>query len=173
MANRIFILLLGVLALEAVARAPFPDLTTTAFQDQCLTKTNYFRALHQNTPSLTTDPNVVNYAKSRCQQVSQYPGLSEGHSGLASGYGENLYWSASSAPFTPNCDSAVSSWYSESSSYSYANPGFSSATGHFTQLIWAATTKEGCAACGGQDPGSPWHQVYVVCNYVPPGNYLG
>ena len=71
MTNRICVLLLSVLALEAVARAPFPDLTTTAFQDQCLTKTNYFRALHQNTPSLTTDPNVVNYAKSRCQQVSR------------------------------------------------------------------------------------------------------
>jgi hypothetical protein len=37
-------------------------------------------------------------------------------------------------------------------------------TGHFTQLVWRATTELGCARaqCGGID--------VVVCQYDPPGN---
>ena len=42
---------------------------------------------------------------------------------------------------------------------------FDSATGHFTQLVWASTLKVGVAV-------SP-NGLFVVANYSPPGNYLG
>jgi hypothetical protein len=35
----------------------------------------------------------------------------------------------------------VGAWYNEQSEYSYANPGFSEATGHFTQVCRA------CSCC--------------------------
>lgn len=42
--------------------------------------------------------------------------------------------------------------------------------GHFTQVIWTGSTKVGCgqAASLGKKGG-----VYTVCNYDPPGNYIG
>lgn len=61
---------------------------------------------------MTVDPHLEAYAKSRCQTVSSYIGLSNGHRGLAPGYGENLFWAGSSRPFTPNCNSAIDLWYS-------------------------------------------------------------
>ncbi|KAF8888246.1 CAP domain-containing protein [Infundibulicybe gibba] len=54
------------------------------------------------------------------------------------------------------------------------NPGFSSATGHFTQVVWKGTTQVACAVanCGA---GTIFSQAsgYVVCRYSPPGNVIG
>merc|ERR1719509_274169 len=44
--------------------------------------------------------------------------------------------------------------------------GFSSTTGHFTQVIWASATKVGCAMA----EGTQW--TFVVCNYDA-GNMMG
>ena len=55
----------------------------------------------------------------------------------------------------------------ERTKYSWANPGFSMATGHFTQVVWKATTDVGCG----------WARcvfgTFLVCNYKGPGNYEG
>ena len=60
-------------------------------------------------------------------------------------YGENL------AKGYGDWKSAITAWYDEVSDYDYSNPGFSSSTGHFTQLVWVGTTKLGCgvADCNG------------------------
>ena len=48
--------------------------------------------------------------------------------------------------------------------YDFANPGSSSSTGHFTQVVWHETTHVGMARspCG----------CFVVANYWPPGNWM-
>lgn len=51
---------------------------------------------------------AVAYAKSRCHLMSQYEGLSHGHSGLQ-GYGENLYWMGGSS--LGGCKGAIDGWY--------------------------------------------------------------
>jgi uncharacterized protein YkwD len=80
----------------------------------------------------------------------------------ASNYGENL------AQGFSVWQDAVKAWTDEAALYDYNNPTFSSATGHFTQVVWKSTTQVGCAntnSCGGG-------RLYS-CRYFPAGNYLG
>jgi hypothetical protein len=95
------------------------------------------------------------------------------HSGAA-GLGENLarFWGqAGSAQTTVNL------WASELSCYTYgafmrgdsctSACDESGGCGHYTQIVWRNTTEVGCgvASCGSSEI---W-----VCNYSPPGNYVG
>ena len=59
-------------------------------------------------------------------------------------------------------------WYDEVSYYNYNRPGFGHSTGHFTQLVWKETTHVGCGIAI-----SPENKIYGVCNYSPPGNFVG
>ena len=79
-------------------------------------------------------------------------------------YGENLAGGTSGA-LDPA--SSVEMWYREVDKYDFKRGGFSMDTGHFTQLVWAATQHVGCGmtTCKGLD--------IIVCNYDPPGNVEG
>ena len=87
------------------------------------------------------------------------------HSG-AHGFGENLAW-ASGQHLTPSAVAAM--WINESRAYNAAAntcaPG--AICGHYTQIVWRNTKTVGCAmsSCGNAEI---W-----VCNYAPPGNYVG
>jgi hypothetical protein len=59
-------------------------------------------------------------------------------------------------------DAVAAAWYGEVAQYNYGAPGFSHATGHFTQMVWAASTALGCGV-------APSCSLYV-CHYAPPGN---
>ena len=117
--------------------------------------------------TLTADSQT--YANACVYQHSQTPGR-----------GENLYASAAiPIPLnSPPPSTAVASWESESSLYTYgAIPAPNqSAVGHYTQLVWANTTKVGCGVtrCLTGSPFPPLYVVwdYYVCQYTPPGNFL-
>lgn len=82
-----------------------------------------------------------------------------------SAYGENIYWS--SGMHSSPAD-VVDAWASEVIYYDSINGKCkNSVCGHYTQLVWKTTTEIGCgmAKCGNQEI---W-----VCNYNPPGNYIG
>lgn len=44
-------------------------------------------------------------------------------------------------------------------------------TGHYTQIVWADTTKIGCGKIRYTDS-KGWIALYLVCNYGPTGNYI-
>lgn len=76
-------------------------------------------------------------------------------------YGENI------AMGYPDVHGAMEAWYDEYSDYDYSAGQFSSATGHFTQMVWVDTTSVGCALddCNGRP--------FLVCEYYPRGNVIG
>ena len=79
--------------------------------------------------------------------------------------GENLFYgyNAGYLGTTP-----VNLWYDEIKDYEFNNPGFSSRTGHFTQVIWKNSKQLGCGAAW-----SSYGDCYVTFNYYPGGNYIG
>lgn len=87
-------------------------------------------------------------------------------------YGENMGWGSS--PHTPL--DAAKNWQSEISFYTPGTPvpqDFGNfKAGHYTQMVWKATTEIGAGKAviqAGQYKG--W--IIHVCNYNPPGNFLG
>jgi pathogenesis-related protein 1 len=81
-------------------------------------------------------------------------------------YGENLF-KGTVGYYTAG--DAVDSWASEKQDYSYSKNKCTDGKicGHYTQIVWKNTTEFGCAksVCDGS--------VTWICNYNPPGNYVG
>ncbi|EPY76568.1 cysteine-rich secretory protein LCCL domain-containing 2 precursor [Camelus ferus] len=81
----------------------------------------------------------------------------------------------------------VQSWYDEVKDYTYPYPHecnpwcpercSGTMCTHYTQIVWATTTKVGCAVntCQRMNVwGDVWENaVYLVCNYSPKGNWIG
>ncbi|KAL1849168.1 hypothetical protein VTK73DRAFT_9934 [Phialemonium thermophilum] len=77
-------------------------------------------------------------------------------------YGENI------ALGCADVRACVDLWGDERREYDFRKPGFSEATGHFTQLVWKNTSDVGCGRrlCGQRG----W---FLVCEYWPRGNIIG
>ena len=69
---------------------------------------------------------------------------------------------------------AVDGWAAEESKYNYAKEKFTEAAGHYTQLVWEATTSVGCGAVNcsnsAENGANGW---FLVCEYSPRGNVNG
>jgi uncharacterized protein YkwD len=123
-----------------------------------LTLHNAARFRHRDTPAMTWDASIAESAQKWAS------GCRFAHSGK-SGVGENLCMGQS------DWNACISAWYNELANYNYANGGFSSATGHATQMVWKASVRLGCgkASCSGTFGG----QTMYVCQYAPQGNVMG
>jgi len=79
-------------------------------------------------------------------------------------YGENLF-EITGAPASPQ--QVIQSWAAEARYYDYRSNRCTEVCGHYTQLVWRDTKEVGCAVAA-RGTREVW-----VCNYSPPGNYVG
>jgi uncharacterized protein YkwD len=112
-------------------------------------------------PPVTWSDSIAATAQAWAEQLAAN-GCTLQHA-TGTGYGENLVMGSRLTP-----QGAVDVWSGEAKNYTYSSSyQFSDATGHYTQLVWRATTQIGCgsAACSNGN-------VIVCCRYSPPGNVL-
>lgn len=131
------------------------------FNNDILSEHNAKRALH-GVQSLVWDDKLATYAKNYADTKFDCNNVQLIHSGGP--YGENL------AAGYDGGISPVDAWYNEIKQYDFSKPGFSEATGHFTQLVWKSTGHLGCArvTCNNE-----WRQ-YTICEYSDQrGNVVG
>jgi cysteine-rich secretory family protein len=69
-----------------------------------------------------------------------------------------------------NVTQAIEAWGDERDEYDFEKQGFSTATGHFTQMVWKATTDVGCARKFCAVDGREYEGWYLICHYWPAGN---
>ena len=112
-------------------------------------------------PPLTWSPQLADVAQ-RWATSLRDQGCKFGHSNGQ--YGENL---AAGSTGSLDPEAVVAMWYDEIKDFSFKGGGFSMQTGHFTQVVWRATSQVGCGTvnCNGMDI---W-----VCEYDPAGNVEG
>jgi len=79
-------------------------------------------------------------------------------------YGENLFEITGAAASSAQ---VVNAWAAESLNYDYRSNRCRGVCGHYTQIVWGDTREVGCAVARGGG-----REVWV-CNYDPPGNWVG
>jgi len=89
------------------------------------------------------------------------------HMLLFQGYGENLFFMSGGEV---TCFDAVQAWYDEIKDYSYSTtkattPG--KPIGHFTQVVWKASTTIGVGISKSADGG-----IFVCARYKKQGNFV-
>lgn len=142
------------------------NLTNTQIQE-FVNQHNYWRK-KVFVPYVTWSNKLANYSQEWANHLANNGcGLSHRPSSQQL-YGENIYWSSTSARTVP---SIVDNWAEERKKCSLSpNTGINSfgGIGHYTQIIWSTTTQIGCgiAIC-------PNGAMICVCNYSPAGNYVG
>jgi len=148
--------------------------SASAFKSDILNYHNKLRNKHQNTPSMSWDNTLQNYAQKHCNAiVAQNIGLWHSTSADRGGSGENLAMRMIGGKVCSNVGGqSTQAWYDEIEFYDFSTgknkPGTNDAIGHFTQLVWSSSTKLGCAYSVNSNG-----YAYVCCNYDPPGNYIG
>ncbi len=79
-------------------------------------------------------------------------------------YGENLF-EVTKGTATPA--EVVRAWADEERHYNYRRNKCRGECGHYTQIVWASTREVGCGV------GRYGNHEIWVCNYSPPGNWVG
>jgi glioma pathogenesis-related protein 2 len=162
----------GVMSNNSVFGETSIDLA--AMRSAAVSKHNTYRATHKS-PNITIDNSLNTSAQAWAEKIASSENFE--HSNTPN-VGENIYASyTSETSIDPTTlgNGAVEDWYSEIKDYKYESPGFSSETGHFTQVVWKGSTKLGCGAAQGTATiqGTKYNAFYVVCQYAPAGNMQG
>ncbi|XP_072952244.1 pathogenesis-related protein PRB1-3-like [Typha angustifolia] len=113
----------------------------------------------QVTWNTTVAAYAQNYAKQRIGDCNLV------HSGGP--YGENLF-EGFGAAFT--AADAVNAWVAEKQYYDYNSNTCAAGKvcGHYTQVVWRASTNIGCARVVCNNGG-----IFIICDYYPRGNIVG
>jgi uncharacterized protein YkwD len=139
---------------------------TDPLQTKITSYINAYRARHQ-APPLTWDNTIAAFSSQWAYGMNSKKSFQHSGTNL---YGENIaYLQGYGSLLETLLKKAIDLWYNEVSLYDYTNPAFSSATGHFTCLVWKSSTKYGI----GLSMDTNTNEVYICFNTSPPGNYIG
>ncbi|XP_077332352.1 Golgi-associated plant pathogenesis-related protein 1-like isoform X1 [Lithobates pipiens] len=130
------------------------------FEASFLSAHNKYRKLH-GSPPLKLNRNLCSSAQKWADHLLSIRALQHSNSGL----GENIYYKSSSNPQDLPGNEGVDSWYREVQKYNFSKPGFSSATGHFTQVVWKDSKEVGYGVATDAK-----RVYYLVAQYSPAGN---
>ncbi|MGW4719562.1 CAP family protein [Nocardia sp. NPDC004260] len=156
---------IAAVMVAALAAGGGPAAGQGDFPQAGLTAHNKFRARH-GSPVMTLDQNLINSAQ-KCAQYYVDKGEIDHSCPYKNGAGENLWLSTGGiADASRSVEMATQMWYDEVKDYDYNDPGFSIRTGHFTQVVWKASTRLGIGFASD-------HNSVVVALYNPPGNVQG
>ena len=101
---------------------------------------NVYRLRH-HAKLITYDENITNFSQLYAERLVSSNQFR--HSGNKL-YGENLAWFGGyKNNMIELIKKSIDSWYSEVKQYNFNNPGFSSITGHFSQLCWDSSINFG------------------------------
>lgn len=132
-------------------------------------------------PSLVWDQKLANYAQEWANKLKAQKCQMKHRT--QNKYGENLAmnWtsrSLSSTQFDKSPEYVVQNWAKECKDYSHKSHSCQKGKvcGHFTQVVWEESERVGCGmvTCDGRQNAYGTGRVELwVCNYDPPGNYIG
>jgi len=135
------------------------------FAKECLEAHNEYRAKH-NVPPLKLNSELTAFAQEWADDVA---GRSVMQHRSNNKYGENIFYFYSSDPdHKVHGKDAVDAWYDEIKQHTFGVEPKTTGTGHFTQVVWMDSQKLGVGVTKNSKG-----QVFVVCNYDPPGNFVG
>lgn len=148
---------------------------TAAEQTEMVTAHNTWRT-EVGTPNLKWSATLADSAQAWADSLKTNQACKMVHSQTA-GVGENLYWASPLKYSTGQVEvQAVSatkvtaSWGGEKKDYTYATNSCAvgKVCGHYTQVVWKASTEVGCGKAICSDKSQVW-----ACQYTPAGNYVG
>jgi len=169
----------AICAKVTALKNPGPLKTKAGVKTRFLNIHNKIRALY-GVSQLKWDENLARHAQAWADELKTKHNCNLYHRqnlGRTEGkiLGENLALYATSqakSTFVSSPEFATIKWAGECKDYSYSSNqcAKNKVCGHFTQVVWAKSTKLGCgvAVCG---PSGRMARTEVwVCNYDPPGN---
>ena len=142
-------------------------LCSADFASDCLDAQNSFRS-QVGVSGLTWADDLASSAQSAADSIASSGDFT--HS-ASDGIGENLAAGSSDL----GVSGLIGMWGDEGNHFidgctfpDCSDTGSWDAVGHYTQMVWAATTEVGCALSSGDDG-----MDYLVCQYRPQGNEEG
>ena len=144
-------------------------------QTEMVTAHDKYRSM-VGAPRLIWSASLATTAQAYADKLKVTRACKPEHSHTA-GIGENLYWASAivssndvSKLQAVTATQVTDSWGSEKENYSQVTNTCATgkACGHYTQIIWKATTQIGCGNAVCSDNSQIW-----VCNYFPAGNVVG
>ncbi|XP_064631145.1 GLIPR1-like protein 1 [Lineus longissimus] len=177
---QVFLLLLVVvvgLAKRRKSKNPIPPFDAAKFKEEMI---NAHRELRNTEPaadmaSMTYDDELATWAQkwaNRCKWEHGHP--SKEKKAIGTSLGQNM-WKGGGTNSTSVGSKAAGAWAKEKQNYDFKSGKCEDgkACGHYTQMVWATTTKVGCGykLCKNKETGYQYR--FVVCDYSPAGNYKG